>query len=187
MTTLKRSGWARWIWLSLSVVVPVAVAVASNQILTDAGWSWGWSAIAVALAAAGAAVAYRLTRAEPPAPAGEADPSAEPRRTASPGQVVTASTAGGSIDQVRRVGHSVRLRDSAKPALPPSTPTAPAPASPTAAPPLAPSNPPVAGEPARDGADDGPPSGGQRVSNSHASGSITQVEGVDGDVTIERS
>jgi hypothetical protein len=153
----------------LSVVLAVGVAVAGNQILTEGGWSWGWTGIAVALTAGSALVAYRLTR-----PPGDAPPSASVPTTGSSGQVVENSTAGGNIDSLRGITGSVRLRE--------TPPSAPAPEPRPAGPPQG-MRPPAAGTAAGDAA---AADGSQRVSGSQAGGSITQIDGVGGDVTIER-
>lgn len=166
------SGWLRWIWRALAVVVPVGVAVASNQVLADEGWNWWWSGLAVGLATVSEIVAYRLTR----GPTGST-PAVSEARPGPSGQALKDSTAGGSIDQVRDVAGSVRLRDtSASSSTPRETsgpPAAPPASRPTAAP--------VERE------DDAPLADGQWISGSHAGGSITQINGVGGDVNIERT
>ncbi|MFI6816089.1 hypothetical protein ACIBG7_27040 [Nonomuraea sp. NPDC050328] len=164
--------WVRWVLLALAAVVPVGAAVAANQILTDAGWKWWWSVPAVALAAAGLWVTDRLTRKPSAVPGARPLPSA---------QKVTGSTAGGSINQVSGVRGSVHLGAPAVPVPPTTSAIAPSgPATP---------HPPGAGQ-GEDDDDEGAgaaPGGGQHVGGSHASGSITQITGVGGDVNIERS
>ncbi|MEO3813650.1 hypothetical protein ABGB17_32035 [Sphaerisporangium sp. B11E5] len=157
----------------LSVILAVGVAVAGNQILTEGRWSWWWTGIAVALTAASALVAYWLTR-----PPGDAPPSTAVPTAGSSGQVVENSTAGGNIDSLRGITGNVRLRET-----PPSAPASePGPAEPGGLPQEM--RPPAAGTVAGDA---GAAGGGQRVSGSQAGGSITQIDGVGGDVTIERS
>lgn len=172
--TAQGTAWGRWILRVLSLVLPVGVAVASNQILTEGVWSWWWTGIAVALTAGSTLVTYRLTR--PPAN----DPASTQVTTPGlRGQVVEDSTAGGSIDQLRGVTGSVRLLDTAAPLPPPAMPAGPGEAAQAA----------ESAEAGTAAGDREPPpvDGGQRVSRSRAGGSITQIDGVGGDVTIERS
>ncbi|GII05722.1 hypothetical protein Pta02_77300 [Planobispora takensis] len=168
------AAWLRWILQVLSVILGVGVAVACNQILTEDGWSWGWTGIAVAVAAVSALVAYRLTR----PPAAEPTPTPDPAPPAPSGQVVEDSTSAGSIDQLHGITGSVRLREVA-----PASSFVPPAGAPDQAPQQAPSTPDTAAA-----AGKAPTEGGQqRVSGSQAGGSITQIDGVGGDVTIERS
>ncbi|MBO3748870.1 hypothetical protein J5X84_22560 [Streptosporangiaceae bacterium NEAU-GS5] len=142
------------------MVLAVAVAVASNQILNSGLWSWWWTGIAVALTTISALITHKLTRPTAATPA------------ATSGQVIEDSTAGTSIDQLRDITGSVRLHDTKSPAPAPAPSTAPAqPAAPGEAPPPADRETPA----------------DQRISGSQAGGSITQIHGVGGDVTIERS
>ncbi|MGI5292801.1 hypothetical protein ACQEVF_57150 [Nonomuraea polychroma] len=165
-------GWMRWIWHALAVVLPVGVAVATNQILTDGRWSWWWTGSAVALAAAGTLVTYRLTRQS------AAESGATPGASR---QGVQDSTTGRHIDQVRDVTGDLRLRD-----LSAVTPPPPVPRKPDQAVPHAPAATPAAARAERDSR---PPASesGQQVSRSQASGSITQIDRIGGDVTIERT
>lgn len=166
----------RWVLLVLAAVVSVAVAVAANQILTEAGWNWWWSIPAVVLAAASLWATDRLTR----KPA--AVPEPRPERVPS-GQTVAGSTAGGHITQMKDVHGNVRL-GAFSTVVPSSATTEP----------VAPSDTPRPAEGERhEGEEKGggggsvPEAGGQQVRGSHVGGSITQITGVDGDVTIERS
>ncbi|MBO3753102.1 hypothetical protein J5X84_44295 [Streptosporangiaceae bacterium NEAU-GS5] len=176
--TALRAVWSRWLLRGLSVVLGVGVAVASNQILTEGAWSWWWTGIAVALTAVSAMITYWLTR-----------PSAESPATAdsggSSGQVVDRSTVGTSIDQLRGITGHVRIRDASARVLPTAAPldlvgfgeAFPAPGTST-------------DQTANQGGEGPKPlrkDGGQRVSGSQVGGSINQIDGVGGDVTIERS
>ncbi|WP_438361837.1 hypothetical protein [Micromonospora sicca] len=89
-------------------------------------------------------------------------------RRQSRGQSVTDSSVGVGVTQVRGVRGNVRIG-----------PSAPAPATPSA--PAAP-QPPIAG-PRADGV---PTWGGQSVTRSWTTGPVRQVDGVDGDVDVDR-
>ncbi|MEU7832421.1 MULTISPECIES: hypothetical protein [unclassified Nonomuraea] len=136
--------------LAASVVLPVGGAVAGNQILNDGQWSWWWALIAVALSAACAWVTHRLTR--------TAKGSA-----AVAGQLVSGSTVGGGVTQVKGVTGTLRLG-------PPSSP-APAPQQPAA----------EASEPVSPA-----PETGQTVTRTRIGGEVVQVDGVGGDAEIDR-
>jgi hypothetical protein len=80
------------------------------------------------------------------------------------GQSVTDSTIGGGVAQVRGVRGSVRIGPSTAPTVAPAPPGSPVP-------PQAPS---------------APHSGGQAVSGSSTAGPVRQVDGVGGDVDLDR-
>lgn len=172
---VQGTAWGRWILRTLSVVLGVGVAVACNQVLTDGQWNWWWTGIAVALTAGSMAVAHWLTRVPAATPG-----TAQATSARQSGQVVDGSTAVGHIAQLRGITGNVHLHGSPTP--PSRTVDSTPPGTPGRSPRPAGTN---AGE-ARGDAEPTLAEGGQRVSRSQAGGSIIQVDGVGGDVTIER-
>jgi hypothetical protein len=94
------------------------------------------------------------------------------------GQSVTGTTTAGGVTQVKDVTGSVRI--SGAPTHSSAAPPAPAPAAPSSASGLTPSGVSVP-VPEASG-----PGGGQSVTNSQSGGEVTQIEGVGGDVDIDR-
>lgn len=166
------SAWSRFVLHALSVVLGVGMAVACNQILTDGRWSWWWTGLALALAAGGTVVTHRLTRTAVPGrgavPAASRGPS---------DQAVDDSTVGGNVTQIRGVTGSVSMHGGPRPAV------GSGPDLPIKTEPLMPDGP-TTGQVGDE--TEPPPQSGQRVSRSRVIGSVTQIDGVAGDVTIER-
>lgn len=176
--TCARGSRLRPVLLVLSAVLPVAAGVAGNQILNDGQWVWWWIPIAVAASAALVWITSSLTKpVDSPADTGHGGPQHD---AGVAGQALDNSIAGGSIDQIRAVRGSLRLHDTAAPPPSPARTSVSAPemASQEAIDKLAAS--------AEEGAAS-QTAGGQRVSGAHAGGGITQIDGVGGDVTIERT
>ncbi|GAA0838592.1 hypothetical protein ACFQVD_32720 [Streptosporangium amethystogenes subsp. fukuiense] len=164
----ERMLWRRGLLITASVVLSVAVSVAGNQVLNDGVWNGWWALIALALGAAATAVAYRLT-----------DASSSQDRTAGPSgaasssiQSVMRSSASGDIVQAHDLADGIRIAPGA------STSAAPIPA---------PASPAMPVQEVPDEEPTGSPGIGQSVTGSIIGGSIIQISGAGGDVTIERS
>lgn len=155
----------RGLLVAASVIVPVAGAVAGNQVLDNGVWSRWWALAALALAAAGAAVGHRLTAAPH-----DRDGSPTPATAGSgPLQSVAGLSAGRNIVQVHGSAGGVRI-GRGEPA--PAAVTSPDTMFPSSA--IAPEQ--EAGN---------LPSARQSVSRSTVGGSVIQVSGTGGDVTVE--